>query len=76
MITLGLLSLAALISMVLPLVVIGLVTYYIMKTVKGFELRAAEKLTLEKESNALLSKEVEALNVRLQSIEQILKEVE
>ena len=73
MINLELFTLLALIPLVLPLVLIGLVAYYIMKTVKGFERRADEKLALEKENNTILKKQVEDLSNRLQSIERTLK---
>lgn len=75
-IDLELITLIALIPLVLPLVLVGLVAYYIMKTVKGFERRADEKLALERENNTILKQQVEDLNKRVQSIESLLKENE
>lgn len=60
----------------LPIIVILLIVFFVVKTVKRFERRAEEKLTLERENNNLLHSKVNALDERLLVIEKMLKEVE
>lgn len=69
-------SILSLIMLLLPLLVIVAVGYYIVKTVKGFERRADEKLALERENNEIMQKRIDELNERLVVIEKLLKEVE
>lgn len=61
----------------LPILVIGLITLFIInKLFKRYEQRANNKLMLERENTVLLQKSVNDLNDRLVVIEKILKEVE
>lgn len=61
----------------LPILVIGLITLFIInKLFKRYEQRANNKLMLERENTVLLQKSVTDLNDRLVVIEKMLKEVE
>ncbi|EPD53763.1 hypothetical protein HMPREF1210_00586 [Paenisporosarcina sp. HGH0030] len=61
----------------LPILVIGLITLFIInKLFKRYEQRANNKLLLERENTVLLQKSVNDLNDRLVVIEKMLKEVE
>ena len=61
----------------IPLLVVTLIAWLILsKVLKRYELRANEKLMLERENTTLLQKRVEDLNERLVGIEKMLKEVE
>ena len=60
-----------------PILVVVLIAWLILsKVLKRFELRANERLILERENTTLLQKRVDDLNERLVGIEKILKEVE
>ncbi|QBP43175.1 hypothetical protein [Paenisporosarcina antarctica] len=60
-----------------PLLVVTLIAWLILsKVLKRYELRANEKLMLERENTTLLQKRVDDLNERLVGIEKLLKEVE
>ena len=61
----------------IPLLVVTLIAWLILsKVLKRYELRANEKLMLERENTTLLQKRVAYLNERLVGIEKMLKEVE
>jgi hypothetical protein len=60
-----------------PILVVVLIAWLILsKVLKRFELRANERLFLERENTTLLQKRVDDLNERLVGIEKMLKEVE
>ncbi|QTD40335.1 hypothetical protein [Sporosarcina sp. Te-1] len=69
-------SILSLIMLLLPILVIVVVAYFIVKTVKGFERRADEKLALEREHNEIMRKRIDELNDRVVVIEKLLKDVE
>ncbi|MBB4826633.1 hypothetical protein HNO89_003914 [Sporosarcina luteola] len=69
-------TILSLIMLLLPVLVIAVVAYFIVKTVKGFERRADEKLALEREHNEIMRKRIDELNDRVVEIEKLLKEVE
>jgi len=69
-------GLLPLLTMLLPVIFIVLIVIFVVKTVKRFEQRADEKLTIEKENNRLLQSKVNDLDERLIGIESMLKEVE
>lgn len=58
------------------LIIPALIIYFIYKTFKRNEKRAAERLELEKETTVILQKRIEDLNDRVVVIEKMLKEVE
>ncbi|MDW0117657.1 hypothetical protein QTL97_11975 [Sporosarcina thermotolerans] len=60
----------------LPIIIFIAIIIFIVKTVKGFEKRAEEKLALEREQNAILQQKMSEMNTRITSIEKMLKEVE
>ncbi|MFC4408938.1 hypothetical protein ACFOZY_00670 [Chungangia koreensis] len=69
-------GLLPLLMSLLPIIVFVLIVIFVVKTVKRFEQRADEKLTLERENNRLLQSKVNDLEERLVVIEKMLKEVE
>jgi large-conductance mechanosensitive channel len=69
-------GLLPLLSLLVPFIIILLIVIFVVKTVKRFEQRADEKLTLERENNRLLQSKVNDLEERLVVIEKMLKEVE
>lgn len=60
----------------LPVIIFIAIIFFIVKTVKGFEKRADEKLALEREQNAILQQKLNDLDGRVKAIETVLKEVE
>jgi flagellar biosynthesis/type III secretory pathway M-ring protein FliF/YscJ len=61
----------------IPILVVVLIAWLILsKVLKRYELRANEKLILERENTTLIQKRVDDLNERLVGIEKTLKEVE
>ena len=61
----------------IPILVVILIAWLILSRVlKRYELRANEKLMLERENTTLLQKRVDDLSERLVGIEKMLKEVE
>ena len=67
----------SLIFYLIPILVVVLIAWLILsKVLKRYELRANEKLILERENTTLLQKRVDDLNERLVGIEKMLKEVE
>lgn len=61
---------------IIPIVLIVIMISLTIKTFKGYEKRANEKLMLERESTLTLQKRVDEQNERLVIIEKMLKEVE
>lgn len=61
---------------IIPIVLIVIMISLTVKTFKGHEKRANEKLMLERESTLTLQKRVDEQNERLVIIEKMLKEVE
>lgn len=67
----------SLIFYLIPILIVVLIAWLILsKVLKRYELRANEKLILERENTTLLQKKVDDLNERLVGIEKMLKEVE
>lgn len=67
----------SLIFYLIPILVVVLIVWLMLsKVLKRYELRANEKLILERENTILLQKRVDDLNERLIGIEKMLKEVE
>ena len=61
----------------IPLIVIALLAWVILsKIAKRFERQNEERLQLERENSAMLTKRLDELNGRLVVIEKMLKEVE
>ncbi|WP_232695692.1 hypothetical protein [Brevibacillus daliensis] len=69
-------SITGILGLIVPIAFVVLVIYFILKTIKGYEKRANEKLMLERENTLTLQKRVDDLNKRLVNIEKMLKEVE
>ncbi len=73
----NLLFVQSLIFYLIPILVVVLIVWLILsKVLKRYELRANEKLILEREKTTLLQKRVDDLNERLVGIEKMLREVE
>lgn len=69
-----LVGLLPLLTLLVPFIL--LIVLFVVKTVKRFEQRADEKLTIEKENNRLLTSKVNDLEERLVVIVKMLAEVE
>jgi len=69
-------SITGLLGFIILIALFVLVIYFILKTIKGYEKRANEKLMLERENTLTLQKKVDELNERLVSVEKLLKEVD
>lgn len=69
-------GITGLLGFIVSIALVALVIYFILKTIKGYEKRANEKLMLERENTLILQKRVDELNERLIIIEKMLKEVE
>jgi uncharacterized protein YlxW (UPF0749 family) len=69
-------SITGLLGFIVLIALFALVIYFILKTIKGYEKRANEKLMLERENTLTLQKKVDELNERLVSVEKLLKEVD
>ncbi|MFC5602835.1 hypothetical protein [Sporosarcina koreensis] len=74
--SLGIASILGLLVSLIPVIIFIVVIFFIVKTVKGFEKRADEKLALEREQNAILQRKLNELDGRVSVIENVLKEVE
>jgi len=72
----SLVGLLPLISLLAPFIILLLIIFFVVKTIKRFEKRSDEKLALEKETTQLLQSKVNGLDERLLVIEKMLKEVE
>lgn len=69
-------GITGLLGFIVLIALFALVIYFILKTIKGYEKRANEKLMLERENTLTLQKKVDELNERLVSVEKLLKEVD
>jgi len=69
-------SLIGLVSLIFPIIIFIAVIIFIVKTVKGFEKRADQKLALEREQNTILQQKLNDLDGRVSAIENVLKEVD
>lgn len=65
-----------LVLLLVPIGLVVLIIYFIIKIIKRFDERANEKLMLERENTLAIQKRVDDLNGRLTNIEKMLKEVE
>lgn len=68
--------LLSLFSYVLPILAIIIAVIFVVKTVKRFEKRADERLTIERENSNMLQERLKEMDNRLIDIERLLKEVE
>jgi len=60
----------------IPIGLVALVVFFILRVIKRYEERANAKLMLERENNLTLQRRIDDLTERLTNIEKILKEVD
>lgn len=62
--------------MFLPIILILIILFFIIKTVKKYEKRADERLRLEKQQVESNQKKLDEIHQKIDNVEKMLKEIE